>query len=249
MNSRPDNSSEDEQEEEFSLEQLGAAYAAVAGPLTEAGSDSMNAAGSLVPKEEQELDDESLLADLRGLEESEEAATPEAIVEAALFVGHPENKPLTAARLASLMRDVTLAEVIRIVQSLNQSYRDHRQAIRISGDEDEGYQMVVAPEVESMRFVFAGKVRETRLNQASIEVLALVAYQPGITATEVTNLRGRDSVSLLNQMVRRRLLEIRREPVANSRKATVRYFPTERLVVLLGLETIEDLPRVEESPL
>jgi len=42
--------------------------------------------------------------------------------------------------------------------------------------------------VESIRHVFTGKVREeTRLNQASIEVLSLVAYQPGITAGECTD--------------------------------------------------------------
>lgn len=274
----------DDDEDAFSLEELGAAYkhivaqsegedgqatietgevlqreqlrAAQAKADAEAMAAAEAAAESAGPIEQDEPDDE-----IPATESTEDIATPDAIIESALFVGQPSGDPISTNRLASIMRDMTADEVVEIIDRLNASYREHRQGIRIAQDET-GYRMIVAPEVESMRHVFTGKVRETRLNQTAIEVLSLVAYQPGISSQQCTDLRGRDSGSLLNQMVRRRLIEMRREPAerdpaesdknaeSDKKKAkpkmVSRYYPAERLLVLLGLESLEDLPQVEE---
>ncbi|MFG0288914.1 MAG: SMC-Scp complex subunit ScpB [Rhodopirellula sp. JB044] len=311
----------EDDEDAFSLEELGAAYKhIVAKSDSEEGGDAIQT-GEVLQREQliaaqavdqsdepSEPTDESEDAadeETTAEEEPESAATPEAIIEAALFVGHPNGNGITAARLASIMRGMTPEEVIEIIDALNESYRTHRQGIRIAQD-DSGYRLVVAPEVESIRHVFTGKVRETKLSQGAIEVLSLVAYQPGITAAECTDKRGRDSGSLLNQMVRRRLVEMRREPETpvpdapvpeppvpeppvpdapaadhssadhpsvekgsaaegsdddfqlesspaprkskkkSKPKMVSRFYPAERLLVLLGLESLEDLPQVEE---
>lgn len=285
----------EDDEDAFSLEELGAAYKHIVAQSESDEADGSIATGEVLQREdllaaqakaaaesiaaakaEEEADDEGLdeFDDVGGIEVPEEIATPEAIIEAALFVGQPSGDPISPARLASIMRDMTIDEVNEMVDSLNASYRENRQGIRVAKS-DAGYSMVVAPEAESMRHVFTGKVRETRLNQASVEVLSLVAYQPGITSQECTDLRGRDSGPLLNQMVRRRLVEMRREPETVSTpgsttsetdaeddseapkkqkakpktKMVSRFYPAERLLVLLGLESLEDLPQVEEAHL
>lgn len=271
-NELPDNEDEldnefDDDEEGFSLEQLGAAYARVAA-MSESGDEapadldpaellrsepdpkpSENESAEEFIEEDPDSDEALAVAAQSSAEldaSADQAATPEAIVEAALFVGHPDNLPLTPPRLASIMRGFSPEEVIDIIDQLNASYRAERQGIRIV-EQDGGYRMVVAPEVESVRAAFTGKIRETRLNQSAVEVLSLVAYQPGITSARVTDLRGRDSGSLLNQMVRRRLVEVKREPGDGTDKLVSRFYPAERLLVLLGLETIDDLPHVEEA--
>ncbi|MCM2370883.1 SMC-Scp complex subunit ScpB [Aporhodopirellula aestuarii] len=279
----------DDDEDAFSLEELGAAYKhIVARSDSEDGGDAIeigevlqrehliaaqaNEPNETESDEAENVDQQSAPVPSEGDEEPESTATPEAIIEAALFVGNPNSNGITAARLASIMRGMTPEEVVEIIDSLNASYKAHRQGIRIAQDES-GYRIVVAPEVESMRHVFTGKVRETRLSQGAIEVLSLVAYQPGITAPQCTDKRGRDSGPLLNQMVRRRLIEMRREPEVapeTSKTATAsdeaetpeaapkagkkppkpklvsKFYPAERLLVLLGLESLEDLPQVEE---
>ncbi|EMI45260.1 SMC-Scp complex subunit ScpB [Rhodopirellula sp. SWK7] len=295
----PEDDFEDD-EDAFSLEELGAAYKhIVAKSDSDDGSEAIQTgevlqreqliAAQAVDQSEPESDpseapDDDVETEATTSEdEPESAATPEAIIEAALFVGHPNGHGVTAARLASIMRGMTPEEVIETIDTLNESYRSHRQGIRIAQD-DSGYRLVVAPEVESIRHVFTGKVRETRLSQGAIEVLSLVAYQPGITAVECTDKRGRDSGPLLNQMVRRRLIEMRREPEEEPAKpkppavATIdpdeaieksdapetteapakpskkkpkpklvsKFYPAERLLVLLGLESLDDLPQVEE---
>ncbi|MDB4416545.1 SMC-Scp complex subunit ScpB [bacterium] len=226
----------------LSMDDLGAAYARVAAEH--------DPEAFAHPQEEEPHDDSSESEPVDDEQEhpheQEDLVTPEAIVEAALFVGHPENKRFTAERLASLMRDVSPEEVVLLIDQLNESYREADQGLRIIQDE-QGYRMSIAPEVEAVRRSFLGKVRETRLSQTAIEVLSLVAYQPGITAQKVQDQRGRESGPLLNQLVRRQLLRMERIKPAKGGRAIPHYHPTERFLVLFGLDTLEDLPHVDEA--
>ncbi|MDM4016834.1 SMC-Scp complex subunit ScpB [Roseiconus lacunae] len=226
--------------EGFSLDDLGAAYARAA---AKHDPEAFAEPPQPEPVDEGGGDDSVVDQDVP----EDDAVHPEGIIEAALFVGHPENNAFTAQRLASLMRDVTEDEVIEMIDSLNASYKEYRQAFRII--ESEGaYRMSIAPAVESVRQSFLGKVRETRLSQAAIEVLALVAYQPGITSQKVQDQRGKESGSLLNQLVRRRLLEMKRLTPEDGGKKVPHYYPTERFLTLFGLQALDDLPMVDEGP-
>lgn len=234
----------DEEFDGLSLDDLGAAYARVAAehdPEAFAQPETEEVEGQADDMEVDNDEDET-----ESVEEEDEIVTPESIVEAALFVGHPENKSMSEQRLASLMRDVSPEEIIELIEQLNHSYREADQALRIIRD-DHGYRMTVAPEVEGVRRSFLGKVRETRLSQTAIEVLALVAYQPGVTSQKVQDQRGRESGSLLNQLVRRQLLRMERVKPEDGGRAVPHYYPTERFLVLFGLESLEDLPHVEEG--
>lgn len=237
-----DSPPEDESEfGELSLDDLGAAYARAA------AAHDPNSFVAPEPAEQSKSEDvEADEATSAAIADDQENVHPEGIVEAALFVGHPENESFTAARLASLMRDVTEEEVVEMIDDLNASYKSAEQAFRIVEDEG-GFRMSIAPAVENVRQSFLGKVREARLSQAAVEVLSLVAYQPGITAQTVQDQRGRESGSLLNQLVRRRLLEIKREKPADGGRKVPHYFPTERFLTLFGLDSLEDLPMVDES--
>ena len=177
---------------------------------------------------------------------SDEVVTPESIVEAALFVGHPENRILSEQRLASLMRDVQPEEVVAIIDRLNESYSKPTRHFG-SFATNLGYRMTIAPAVEGVRRSFLGKVREARLSQGAIEVLSLVAYQPGITAQVVQDQRGHESGALLSQLVRRQFLEMRREKPEGGGRAVPHYYPTERFLTLFGLNSLDDLPQVEEG--
>ncbi len=236
--------SEDDSEfGEISLDDIGAAYARAA-----AAHDPETFA---VPESPPSSENDDAPASDASTEDpadaDDETVQPEGIIEAALFVGHPDNQSFSAARLASLMRGVTEEEVVEMIDTLNQSYKSAEQALRIIEDEDGGYRMTIAPAVEKVRHSFLGKVREARLSQAAVEVLSLVAYQPGVTAQTVQDQRGKESGPLLNQLVRRRLLEMKRQQPADGGRKVPHYYPTERFLTLFGLETLEDLPLVDES--
>lgn len=238
--------SEEDPSEELSLDDLGAAYARAAAQHDPEAFAAANDAQDDATDEQANASSNDGEIDLGGTAEVDESVTPEAIVEAALFVGHPENRSLTPQRLASLIRDFTPEETVETIERLNDSYRQADQALRIVSDEH-GYRMTIAPEVEGVRRSFLGKVREARLSQAAIEVLSLVAYQPGVDAQTVQDQRGRESGALLNQLVRRQLLRIERVKPESGGRAMAHYYPTERFLVLFGIESLDDLPQVEEG--
>ena len=90
---------------------------------------------------------------------------------------------------------------------------------------------------------FYGKVREARLSQAAVDVLAIVAYQQPLSSEQVSRLRGRPCSHVLSQLVRRGLLRIERR---GEKLRTPYYFTTDRFLELFGLESLEDLPQSEE---
>ncbi len=230
--------------EELSLDDLGAAYARAAAkhdPEAFAPSEEDDEAANESSADELEAAFEEVVD-----AEEDELVTPEAIIEGALFIGHPENKLITEQRLAALMREVTPEEVVELIEKLNQSYREADQALRIIRD-DQGYRMTISPEVEKVKRSFLGKIREAKLAQAAIEVLALVVYQPGISAQKVQDQRGRECGPLLNQLVRRQLLSIERKIPEEGGRAVPHYYPTERFLTLFELESLDDLPQVEEG--
>jgi len=168
--------------------------------------------------------------------------SPRSIFEAMLFVGNRENEPISAQRAAELMRDVEPAEILALVDDLNRQYRAGGCPYRIAS-EGAGYRLVLRKEFDAVRNRFYGRIRETRLSQAAIDVLAIIAYQQPLTADRVARLRGRPCNQVLSLLVRRGLLRIER---TEDKQRTAQYHTTDRFLELFNLESIDDLPQSEE---
>ena len=87
-----------------------------------------------------------------------------------------------------------------------------------------------------------GNDQRRKLSPAAIEVLSIVAYRPGITAKQISQLRRARSNQTLAKLVRWRLLSVVRTSEAPREAA---YQTTDRLERLLGIATLDDLPRPE----
>jgi len=167
---------------------------------------------------------------------------PRSILEAMLFVGNRENQPLSAARAAELMRGVEPEEIPALVAELNDAYLANNRPYLISHS-GSGYRLALRERFHPLRSRFYGRIREARLSQAAVDVLAVVAYQQPLTGEEVNRLRGKQSNHVLSQLVRRGLLRI--EPEQSPRRKA-RYFTTDRFLRLFGLGSLEDLPHSED---
>ncbi|MCA9126080.1 MAG: SMC-Scp complex subunit ScpB [Planctomycetales bacterium] len=231
------NEDEDFEQEGLSLEELSQSYASVM-RLPERPSPSGVAQSPENTPPIGSLPDD----DADNIEDSQ-TVTPSSIIEAILFVGRQDSSPIAAKDIAALMRGVSESEVCTLVDALNACYEDTGRAIRIV-QLPAGYKLDLAPQVEHVRERFYGQSRDVRLNQAAIDCLALVAYQPGLTRERLEEQRGQPSGGVLNQLVRRELIEMRRELVG--KKLQPHYYPTERLMQLTGLASIEDLPQAED---
>jgi segregation and condensation protein B len=265
MSNTPERQPDSLPEQAVSLDELAAAYAQSLGAAAEPASQPEEAPADQVAPETPPRDaaqgravdavepgDDELAeqpADGPPLPEGEDTdqndpcpLCPATILEAMLFVGDECNEPLTAARVAGLMRGVSPGEIPSLVDQLNRRYASSGCPYRIVS-EGPGYRIALDKRFDAIRNRFYGRVREARLSQAALDVLAIVAYRQPITAEQVSRLRDAPSGHVLAQLVRRQLLGIERPP---GKRRPVTYRTTDRFLGLFGLDSLEDLPHTED---
>ncbi len=168
--------------------------------------------------------------------------TPRSIFEAMLFVGDPDNQALTSEQVASLMRGVRPHEIDDLVGELNAEYERLGCPYWIVS-QGGGYRLTLREAYAGLREKFYRRVREARLSQAAVDVLAIVAYRQPLNREQVDKLRGRPSGGILAQLVRRQLLRLER-PADAPRRPT--YCTTDRFLKLFGLASLSELPQTQE---
>jgi segregation and condensation protein B len=236
MSQTPNPNSEPPRQQGVSLDELAAAFAQAMGG--ESVVEEPPKTPLQTPREEEELEAAPLLeAD----EEDTCPIEPRSILEAMLFVGNRDNEPLTAASAAELMRGVDADEIPALVQQLNDRYNKTGCPYRIVSD-GTGYRLSLTEEFHGLRNMFYGRVRQTRLSQAAIDVLAVVAYRQPLTAEQIGQMRDKPSGHVLSQLVRRGLLRIER---MKTKRRTAQYYTTDRFLKLFNLESLDDFPRSE----
>lgn len=169
-------------------------------------------------------------------------ATPEGILEAILFLGHPQNEPLSSRMIAGYLRGVSPNEVDQMVAELNAGYAEQNAPYEIVSI-GTGYRMTLKEEFVRLREVFYGRVREAKLTQAAVDLLAIVAYNQPVTSDNVERLRGQPCGAILAQLVRRELLRV---DYTNDKPRKKMYRTTDRFLDLFGLDSLEDLPSHED---
>ena len=229
----------------MSLEQLSQAFATMVGPHDAATvSVSDQQATELTDVEvTHRTSDRSKASDSSAAVAEDEAVSPRGILEAVLFVGRPDNLPLTSQQIAGLMRGVKAEEIDSLIVELNGQYAADGCPYRIDS-EGEGYRLVLRTEYGPLRERFYGRIRAARLSPAAVEVLSLVAYKEPLTADEVSRLRGVPSGHILRHLVQRQLLRLERGP---SKPRKSQYFTTRRFLEVFGLKSLGDLPRSDDE--
>jgi segregation and condensation protein B len=110
-----------------------------------------------------------------------------------------------------------------------------------------GYRLALRHEFDGIRDQTLGRLREARLSQAAVDVMAIVAYHQPVTAEEIAKLRGKPSGSILSQLVRRQLLRLdRAEAPANDRSRKAQYATTHKFLEFFGIATLDELPRPQD---
>ncbi|HWV23862.1 MAG TPA: SMC-Scp complex subunit ScpB [Thermomicrobiales bacterium] len=159
-----------------------------------------------------------------------------ALVEALLLVAHD---PPTIEELAA-GAEVPADEIERALSWLDQR-EDRGWVIQRHGRR---IHLATAPRFAAKVRTFLGLDRESRLSSASLEALAIVAYEQPVTRTEIDRVRGVDSSGVLAKLHARGLIE----PVG--RLATVgnpiQYGTTADFLKHFGLRSLDDLPPLGE---
>lgn len=101
-------------------------------------------------------------------------------------------------------------------------------------------QLTTAPEVASLVETFLGLEATSRLSQAALETLAIVAYQQPVTRPQVDVIRGVNSDSVLKNLLAKGLVQ--ESGRATSPGRPILYETTTEFLQHFGLNSLEELP-------
>ncbi len=190
-----------------------------------------------------DLDDE---ANVDGGEPDDDGTTADAVtdmesvVEAILFAS---DEPLTAARLVSVVETGSVKQIRRSVKNLNRKYAGGNCAFRIEQIAG-GYQMMTLPPYNHWLKKLLRVRRDSKLTQASLETLAIIAYKQPIIRADVEAIRGVASGEVIRNLMYKGQVKIvgRAEVIGRP----MLYGTTRKFLDIFGLNSLKDLPKVEE---
>jgi segregation and condensation protein B len=165
----------------------------------------------------------------------------EAALEAVLFVAA---EPVDRAKLLEIFgsqdRMAAAAALERVIERYGGGAEKGIQIEEVAG----GLRLVTRPELHGYLRKFFEVSGRTRLSMAALETLAIVAYRQPITGPEIQELRGVSPAGVLKTLLEKRLVRI------SGRKKVVGkpflYRTTRAFLMHFGLESLEDLPPLEE---
>ena len=162
--------------------------------------------------------------------------TPPAALEALLFA---EGGPIEKKRLCSLL-GLKETELKVALKALIQQLDGH--GVSVIETETEVEMRTARDAVAIVK-----KLRESELSRdlgkASMETLAVIAYQTGTTRGEIDWVRGVNSSASLRTLLMRGLIKSRED---ERDKRRIRYSLTTDALAYLGISSIEELPRAKE---
>jgi segregation and condensation protein B len=157
------------------------------------------------------------------------------ILEAILFVAE---RPVPAAELAEVT-ERPRQEIVDELEALARDYED-REAGMVLTEVGGGWRIFSRPQARPYLEQFAASPAATRLSQAALETLSVVAYRQPVTRGQVSEIRGVDSERSLQTLERLGLVaDIGTAPGPGS---PILYGTTELFVEKLGVNGLDELP-------
>jgi len=169
------------------------------------------------------------------MEDHDQEMSSAALVESVLFVS---SGPVPVARLAKAL-EVNTAVITQALQSLTTDYQERGLRLQWSGD---AVQLTTAPAASSVIERFLGLELTTRLSQAALETLAIIAYMQPVTRPQIDQIRGVNSDGALRSLLSKGLIEELGRMETPGRP--ILYGTTPDFLQHFGLTMIEELPEL-----
>ena len=195
---------------------------------------------SQMPDEEQALYRSGAgQADIDTETASAHAPTVESVVEAVLFAS---DESLTDARLANIV-ETSAKEIRRHIKSLNDKYEANNNAFRIEQIAG-GYQMLtLSPYNHWLKKLLRAR-SDNKLSPAAMETLAIIAYKQPVMRADIEAIRGVAVGEVIRSLSYKGLVKIVGRAEVLGRPML--YGTTKKFLEVFGLNTLKDLPKVQE---
>jgi segregation and condensation protein B len=123
-----------------------------------------------------------------------DSLSPAAQIESLLFVA---SGPVSTYRLATVL-DMGQTAVHNLLDEMAADYAQRGLRLQWNGN---AVQLTTAPEASTLIEYFLGLEVTSRLSQAALEVLAIVAYMQPITRPQIDDIRGVNSDGALRTLL------------------------------------------------
>ena len=161
------------------------------------------------------------------------------IVETLLFI---TDRPLKPTRIADVIDGVDARRVREMILEIQADYLRRNSALRVV-ELGGGFQMSTKPEYGRWVRRLYNEKMTTKLSNAALETLAIVAYKQPITRAEMEAIRGVDVAGPLERLLERSLVRVVGKKDTVGRPMV--YGTTDEFLRMFGLNKISDLPDLQ----
>lgn len=161
-----------------------------------------------------------------------------AVLEGLLFVAGEEG--LTASEIQNLL-EVSEYEFQKLISELDEDYKKEDRGIQIAflGN---CYKLVTKQEHKEYYQKLVTTEENSSLSDATLETLAIIAYNAPITRSKIDEIRGVSSVHHVRKLLLKNLVrEVGRSDLPGR---PILYGVTKEFLDYFGLSTLEDLPEI-----
>lgn len=158
-------------------------------------------------------------------------------LESLLFVW---GEPLEAKTAAELF-NMTVADTAEAFRELKSEYEERHGGLLIR-EIDKSFQIVTNPENDDYIQKLCTPVKEKRLSQQALEVLAVIAYKQPVTKGEIDSIRGIRSDRVIEGLLRKELICEKGRAASIGRPML--YATTKKFLELFGFESLSELPEL-----
>ena len=162
------------------------------------------------------------------------------ILEAILFAA---NEPISLKQLSQVFGNVSIGDIRERLTELGDEYQATNRSFQLI-EIANGFQICTHPEYYNWIEKFYTRQVRVRLSPSALETLAIVAYNQPVTRTEVEEIRGVNSDSVLNSLIQKGLVRIAGRKPGQGR--SLLFSTTDEFLEQFGLKDLTELPSMEE---
>lgn len=162
------------------------------------------------------------------------------ILEAILFAA---NEPIPLEEFSQLFDDVSTRQIREQLMRLQDEYQEMNRSFQLS-EIANGFQICTHPAYHQWIEKFYTRQIRIKLSPSALEALAIVAYKQPVTRSEVEEIRGVNSDSVLNSLIEKRMVRIAGRKPGPGRSLLLA--TTNEFLEQFGLKDLSTLPSMEE---
>lgn len=162
------------------------------------------------------------------------------ILEAVLFA---VSEPISLKQFSLMLNGISTRQIHQVLKQLRDEYQNTNRSFDLI-EIANGFQICTHAKYHSWIEKFYTRQVRVKLSPAALETLTIVAYKQPVTRSEMEEIRGVNSDSVLNSLIEKGLVRIAGRNPGPGR--SLLFATTDEFLQLFGFKDLAELPSMEE---